>query len=111
MIQSEDFTLENCLFGSATKTKNSDFDKCNYSGYDTGFNLHGIFWLSNGNGFSKNVIIFCVGTNTSLHIYNEKKYILILGKGPTSWFDGTKYTAEKRYAVNFSEQLKKVYIR
>ena len=33
-------TLENCLFGSVKLTKNADFDKYGYFGYDIGFNRH-----------------------------------------------------------------------
>ena len=32
-----DQTLKNCLFGAVTLTKNSDFDKYDYSGYGIGF--------------------------------------------------------------------------
>ena len=30
-------TLENCLFGAVSLTKNADIDKCKYSGYSIGF--------------------------------------------------------------------------
>ena len=29
--------LENCLFGTGKLTKNADIDKCQYSGYEIGF--------------------------------------------------------------------------
>ena len=32
-----DFTLNNCLFGSAKLTKNAALNKCKYSGYSIGF--------------------------------------------------------------------------
>ena len=35
-----DFTIENCLFGSAEVTKNADPDKYKYSGYSIGFISH-----------------------------------------------------------------------
>ena len=38
-------TLENCLFGAAKLTKNTDIDKYGYSGYGIGFDRHGIFSL------------------------------------------------------------------
>ena len=31
-------TLENCLFGAVSLTKNADVDKYKYSGYGAGFN-------------------------------------------------------------------------
>ena len=38
----------------------------------------------------------------------EKKDILILDKGPKKGIDDTKLTAEKEYAMDFSEQQKKL---
>ena len=40
--------------------------------------------------------------NSSLHIDNKKKDILILGRGPTQGSDGTTLTAEKIYSTNFT---------
>ena len=40
---SDYLTLENCLFGAVTLTKNADIDKCKYSGYGIGFDRHGSF--------------------------------------------------------------------
>ena len=37
----------------------------------------------------------------------EKKYILILGKGPTQELDDNTLTAENEYSINFTEQHKK----
>ena len=50
--------------------------------------------LSDGSGFGKNVIIFDVD-------------IPNLRKGSTQRLDDTTMTAEKEYAINFSEQQKK----
>ena len=49
-------TLENCLFGAVSLTKNADIDQYKYSGYGIGFDRHGEF--SFGNGLGKNCIIF-----------------------------------------------------
>ena len=35
--------------------------------------------------------------SSSVHIDNSKKYILILGEGPTQELDSTTLTAEKLY--------------
>ena len=40
---SSDTTLENCLFGAVTLTKNADIDKCKYSGCGVGFHRKGSF--------------------------------------------------------------------
>ena len=74
-------TLENCLFGPVSLTKNADINKYKYSGYGIGFDRHGSF-SSPGIGLSRNVIIFGVNMGSSKKIDNKKKDILILGKGP-----------------------------
>ena len=38
-------TLENCLFGAVSLTKNVDIDKCKYSGYGIGFDRKELFHL------------------------------------------------------------------
>ena len=49
-------TLEHCLFGAVSLTKNAEIDKYNYSGCGIGFDRFGE--LSFGNGLGKNWIIF-----------------------------------------------------
>ena len=85
-------------------TKNADIDKYKYSGYGIGFDRHGSF-SSPGAGLGRNVIIFGVDMSLS-KIDNSKKDTLILGKGPTQ---GSEYklSAEKMYAINFTEHNKK----
>ena len=39
-------TLENCLFGAVSLTKNADIDRYKYSGYGIGFDRHGKFSFS-----------------------------------------------------------------
>ena len=48
--------------------------------------------------------------NSSLHIDNKLKDILILGKGLTDGLDDTLLTAEKEYSMNFTEQQNKLCI-
>ena len=52
-------TLVNCLFVAVSITKNADFDKYRYSGYEIGFNRRGLYLLPSGR-FGRNVIIFGV---------------------------------------------------
>ena len=40
--------LVNCLFGAISLTKNTDFDKYKYSGYEIGFDRRGLYLLPNG---------------------------------------------------------------
>ena len=71
-------TLENCLLGSVTLTKNADVNKYKYSGFGIGFNRHGRFSRP-GSGLERNVINFEVDTSSSTNIDNRKKDILIFG--------------------------------
>ena len=93
----KDFALGNSLFGPAKLTKNADFGKHKYSGYDIGFDACTSFSLSDGSGFSKNVIIFGADMSSSLHIGNLKQGVLILGKGPADGLDDT--TLQKKNAL------------
>ena len=45
--------------------------------------------------------------SSSAHADNKKKDILILGKGLMQILDDTTFTAEKEYAITFTEQHKK----
>ena len=88
-------------------TKNAGPDKCKYSGQGIRLAGRGSFSLNDGNGFGKNAIIFGTDMSSSVHLDNNKKYIMILGDGPTQGSDDTTLTAKKEYAINFNEQQKK----
>ena len=72
-------TLENCLFGAVSLTKNADIDRYKYSGYGTGFDRLGEFSFGT-RGFGRNVIIFGANMSSSVHANNKKNNILVLGK-------------------------------
>ena len=76
---SSDPTLENCLFGAVTLTKNINIDKYGYSGYGIEFDRRSSFSFPGG-GFGQNVLIFGADMSSSAHIDNKKKDILVLGK-------------------------------
>ena len=59
--------------------------------------------LSDGSGLGADM-------SSSVHIDNEQKDILILGKGPADGLDDTMLTAEKEYSINFTEQQRKYYV-
>ena len=65
-------TLENCLFGAVTLTKNADINRYGYSGHGIGFDRHGSFSFP-GAGLGRNVIIFGVDMSSSTKIDNRKK--------------------------------------
>ena len=77
-----DPTLQNCLFGSVTLTKNVVIDKYKYSGYGIGFDRKGSFSFPGGE-FGQNVVIFGADMSSSPHIDNKGKDILVLGRGQT----------------------------
>ena len=96
-------TVENCLFGSAKLTKKANIDKYGYFGYAIGFDRKGSFSHPSG-GTGKNIIIFEVDMSSSSKIDITKKYILILGKGPTQELEHT-HSAEKMYSINFTKKI------
>ena len=62
-----DFTLNNCLFGSAKLTKNADQNKYKYTGYGIGFDCRSEFSFTDGRK-GKKVISFGADTSSTLHI-------------------------------------------
>ena len=83
-----------------TLTKNADIDKYGYSGYGIGFDRRSSFSFPGG-GFGQNVLIFGADMNSSPHVDNKGKDILILGIGPTQGLGEHSLTAEKMYSINF----------
>ena len=71
-------TLENCLFGAVSLSKNVDIDQYKYSGYGIGFDRGGEFSL--GNGLRRNCIIFGADLSSSSHANNKKIIFLLLLK-------------------------------
>ena len=101
---SDYLTLENCLFGAVSLTKNADINKHKYSGCGIGFDRYGSF-SSPGTGLGRNVIILGVDISWSTKIDNRKKDILILSKGQTQGLEHT-LSAEKMYSTNFTKHNK-----
>ena len=62
-----DPTLENCLFGAVTLTKNAGIDKYGYFGYGIGFDRRGSFSFPGG-GYGENILTFGVDMSFSAHI-------------------------------------------
>ena len=69
-------------------TKNADIEKHWYSGYGIGFDRRSSFSFPGG-GFGQNVLLFGADMSSSIHIDNKKKYILVLGRGPTQGLEST----------------------
>ena len=65
-------TLQNCLFGAVSFTKNADIDKYRYSGYGIGFDRRSRFSFPVG-GFGQNILIFGADMTSSTHVNNQKR--------------------------------------
>ena len=52
--------------------------------------------------FGKDVIIFAVDNSSSTHTDNRKKYIPVVGEGPTDRLDDTTITADAKYYLNIT---------
>ena len=95
-------TVQNALFGVVSLSKNADVRKYKYSGYGNAFGRTSSFSFP-GSGDGQNVIIFGVDINSSMHVDNKGKDILILGKGAMQGLGKHSLTAEKMYSINFSK--------
>ena len=100
------FLLNNCLFGSVKLNKNAGLDKYKYSSYSIGFDSRSEFLFTDGS-VGKNAIIFGADKSSSVHIDNQNKNILILGKGPRQELDDTTLTANVKYPINFTQSRKR----
>ena len=66
-----------------------------------GFDWRSEISLPDGN-MDRNVIIFKVGMSPSVHIYNKKDDISILGKGPKQELHDTTLRAEAQYSKHYN---------
>ena len=106
IYKNNNLTAKNALFGAVSLTKNADVDKYKYSGYGIAFDRKGSFSFPGG-GYGQNVTIFGADMNSSPHIDNKGKDILILGTGPTQGLGEHSLTAEKMYSINFTKEYTK----
>ena len=97
------------MFEAVKFTKNVDPDKYSSSGHSIGFHSHSLFSCSNFD-WGKNVN-FGVDNNSSVHIDNKKKNVLVLSKGPTQRLDVTMITAEAIILYEFFKIRKKILFK
>ena len=100
--RNSNLAVQNALFGAVSLTKNAEVNKYKYSGYGIAFDRTSIFSFPGG-GNGQNVIIFGADINSSIHVDNRGKDILIFGKGPTQGLGEHLLTAEKTYSIHFSK--------
>ena len=102
IYKNNNLTAKNALFGAVSLTKNADVDKYKYSGYGIAFDRKGSFSFPGG-GYGQNVTIFGADMNSSPHIDNKGKDILILGTGPLQRLGEHSLTVEKMDLINFTK--------
>ena len=88
------------FISAVTLTKKTGIVKYGYSGYGNGFDRKSSFAVPVCRRGQK-VLILEADMSFSAHIDNNKKDILVLGKGPTQELEHT-ITAEKMYSINFT---------
>ena len=76
----KDFALGNSIVGAVTLLTNPDPDRYLYSRKGIGFDAHGSFSLSDGGGFGKNVIMFCLDMSSLGILRNRRKVFWFLVK-------------------------------
>ena len=99
-------TLENCLIGAVSLTKDADIDQYKYSRYGIGFDRKGEFSFGS-NGFGRYIIIFWADMSSSVDANNRTKNIFVLGKDFIQGLDNTTIYVEKLYSINFTENNNK----
>ena len=99
-------TLENCLFGAVSLTKNPDIIKYKYSGYGIGSDKEGEFSFGTS-GFGRSCIIFGADLSSSSHANSKKNNIILLGKDFVQGTNGTTIYAKKLYLINFTDKILK----
>ena len=102
--RNSNLTVQNALFGAVTLTKNADVNKYKYYGYGIAFDRTSSFSFPGG-GNGQNVIIFGVDMNSSIHVDNKGKDILIPGKSPTQRLGEHSLTGEKMYRLILAKIL------
>ena len=98
--------LKDCLFGSVKLTKNVNPDKYKYSGYSIGFDSFSEFSFTD-ESMGENFSICGARMNSSVHIDNKGKDILIFVEGPTQGLDDATLTVEAKYHINFTQSNRK----
>ena len=105
-VSNLDFTVQKGLFGAINLTKNTDTSNYKYEGYGIAFDSGGTITIGNITK-GKNIIIFGVVTNSSIHSTNKTQNIYVLGKDFIQGINGTTIYAEKIYKTNFIKHSKK----
>ena len=102
------FTLNNCLFGTAKLVRNAIKSKFTYNCWGIAFDGEGSWRF--GIDFARNAVIFGVDNSSSSHTDNQKNNFLVLDKGPTQGINDSTGATEKKISINFSKANAKFYL-
>ena len=106
-FRNTDYTVQNALFGGVKITKNAtDTSKHKYERYGICFDEGGTFSKSGINN-GRNVLIFGVHENSSVHANNKANNIYVMGDLFVQGINDTTLYAEKIYSQNFTAANKK----
>ena len=95
-----DFTLKNCLLGSAKLTKNPDPDKYIYSSYSIGFD-------------SQSEFSFTDRSMGKMPLFFELIWVhlcILITEGPTQGLDDAVLTAKAKYHFNFTRSNRRLVL-
>ena len=106
-FRNTDYTVQNALFGVVKITKNAkDTSKPKYEGYGICFDEGGTF-SKGGINNGRNVLIFGVHENSSVHANNKANNIYVMGDFIVQGINDATLYAEKLYSQNFTTTNKK----
>ena len=109
-FRNTDYTVQNALFGGVKITKfTTDTSKHKYEGYGICFDEGGTFSKSGINN-GRNVLIFGVHENSSVHANNKANNIYVMGDLFVQGINDTTFYAEKIYSQNFTAANKKIVL-
>lgn len=97
----ENFPLQNCLFGTVKLVRTAVKSKSIYNGQEIAFDGEGLQIY--GKDFAKNVAIFGVDKTLSSHTDNQRNNFLLIGEVPTDGVNDSTDAAEKRFSIIFSK--------
>ena len=72
-----------------------------YSSYGIAFD--GAGWLSFGDSFARNIMIFGVDNRSSSHTHNRKSNFLVISEDSACGINGSFGSPEKNFSINFSK--------
>ena len=96
--RSDNFTVQNALFGAMQITKNADTSKYKYKGYGICFDEGGLFSIGNINNGNNGV-----HEDSVIHVNNKANNIFVMGDTFVQGINDATLYAKKMYSQNFTQ--------